>query len=152
MAEAPKKATPPAKVGAPIRFKKDVFLFATNSDQLTEASLKKAKAVAAALAAHSKDWTSIEIAGHADATGGPKTDNTTLSLKRAQTVLRAFAAAGLDERLMTAKGYGTTQPIPGSDPRASENRRVELNLGDKAASDDLLKELAPYIVPVTSGN
>ncbi|MFN3455709.1 MAG: OmpA family protein, partial [Pseudobdellovibrio sp.] len=69
--------------------------------------------------------TSVEIAGHTDNTGSAKVNNA-LSQKRAESVAAALVAAGIEKSRVTAKGYGSSQPVADNktaDGRA-QNRRV----------------------------
>lgn len=69
----------------------------------------------------------VEIGGHTDDVGTPEA-NQKLSQARAQAVMAALAARGIQAGRMTAKGYGQTTPV--ADNRTEEgrakNRRVEL--------------------------
>lgn len=69
----------------------------------------------------------IAIEGHTDNVGQPAA-NKILSERRAQSVMKAVAAAGVDAGRLSAAGYGQEKPI--ADNRSEEgrakNRRVEL--------------------------
>jgi len=56
--------------------------------------------------------------------------NWELSAARACTVVRLFADAGLDEKLLLAIGRGATQPIASNDSAEGRlrNRRVEIQI------------------------
>ncbi len=65
----------------------------------------------------------VEIAGHADASGTPE-HNLVLSQERAQAVLDYFVANGEDPNRYIVVGYGDTRPIsPEATPE--QNRRIE---------------------------
>ncbi len=69
----------------------------------------------------------LSIEGHTDNVGTPAA-NKTLSENRAQSVMQAIVADGIDARRLTAAGFGQANPI--ADNRTEEgrakNRRVEL--------------------------
>ncbi|MFT4014172.1 MAG: OmpA family protein [Paracoccus sp. (in: a-proteobacteria)] len=71
----------------------------------------------------------IEIGGHTDSQGSDAL-NAELSRARAQAVLDAMAADGIDTARMQAKGHGETQPIAANDTDAGReaNRRIEFRL------------------------
>ncbi len=71
----------------------------------------------------------LQVTGHADARGpeqptGNKPGNIKISSDRAETVYNALQKKGITSDKMTYKGVGSSEPIPGSNPRAAENRRV----------------------------
>jgi flagellar motor protein MotB len=69
----------------------------------------------------------LEVAGHTDSTGLAER-NRELSLQRASAVVNALALYGIDRRRLTARGYGSDQPVAGnaSEEGRQQNRRVEL--------------------------
>ena len=77
----------------------------------------------------------IEISGHTDSKGDDDY-NMKLSQDRAQAVVDALIAKGIDKTRMSAQGYGETQPIANNldndgkeDPKGMAlNRRVELKI------------------------
>jgi OmpA-OmpF porin, OOP family len=76
----------------------------------------------------SKDKTlRISIEGHTDNVGNAAA-NKSLSEKRAQSVMAALAAGGIEAKRLQAKGFGSEAPV--ADNRSEEgkakNRRVEL--------------------------
>lgn len=68
----------------------------------------------------------IEVGGHTDADGAEET-NDTLSLSRAEAVVRYLAGAGVDDDTLTAVGYGEGSPIAPNDTAENKalNRRIE---------------------------
>ncbi len=71
----------------------------------------------------------LQVTGHADAIGpeqptGNKPGNIKISKDRAQTVYNALTRKGVDSDKLTYEGVGSSEPIPGTNPRAAENRRV----------------------------
>ena len=69
----------------------------------------------------------LEIQGHADNTGTPEY-NLWLSERRANRVMDYMVSKGIDPDRLTAKGYGSTQPVVSNDTAEgrARNRRVEL--------------------------
>ena len=70
------------------------------------------------------------IVGHTNATGAAK-HNLELSAKRADAMLEALATTfSVPASHLVAIGVGQELPLPGTDPKAGTNRRVQLiNLG-----------------------
>ena len=100
--------------------------FETNSDELKGTDWPILQTLADLM---KKDSTlKIEVAGHTDSTGNA-TSNQTLSEKRANTVKKTLTDKyGVDASRLTAKGYGSDQPLAdnGSEQGRAINRRVEL--------------------------
>lgn len=69
----------------------------------------------------------LDIGGHTDATG-TQIDNEVLSFERASAVLDALAQRGLSPSLMTATGFGQSQPLGDNDTDEgrAQNRRTSL--------------------------
>ena len=69
----------------------------------------------------------IEVGGHTDNTGSATT-NTNLSQARAEAVRAYLITKGISADRMTARGYGSTQPVAPNATASgrSQNRRVEL--------------------------
>ncbi len=70
---------------------------------------------------------SIEISGHTDNVGG-KSYNLQLSQSRAQAVVDYLKNKGVDNRRLTAVGYGDKMPLVSNDDEREGreiNRRVE---------------------------
>ena len=90
----------------------------------------------------------MEIGGHTDSQGNAAS-NLTLSFARAESVLAALGARGVDTSVYEAQGYGETQPIADNEtPEGREaNRRITFTVGPAAALD----ANAPAPVPTTEG-
>jgi len=71
----------------------------------------------------------IEISGHTDNTGSA-TINAKLSQDRAQAVVNYVKTKGVDTGRLTAKGYGSSQPIAtnGTSTGRQQNRRTEFEI------------------------
>ena len=69
----------------------------------------------------------VEISGHTDSSGDPK-KNQVLSRQRAESVRTFLIQQGCKAEMLTAKGFGATQPIADNttDEGTQQNRRVEL--------------------------
>jgi outer membrane protein OmpA-like peptidoglycan-associated protein len=69
----------------------------------------------------------VLIVGHTDATGG-EDYNQALSERRAAAVRDYLASRfGIPADLLEVEGVGKREPLPGSDPYAAQNRRVEFH-------------------------
>ena len=69
--------------------------------------------------------TKIEVGGHTDSDGNPKS-NQTLSLNRATAVRNALVKNGVNSSILQTAGYGATQPVAPNDSEANKfrNRRI----------------------------
>jgi len=107
-----------------------VINFATDSAEIPADSraliARAAKAINAA-----PGNIAIEIAGHTDTTGDSAA-NQTLSEARAASVRDALVASGVPAARLTAKGYGSGQPVASNDTAYGrfQNRRIEFKLRD----------------------
>ena len=74
------------------------------------------------------------VAGHTDAVGG-EASNQDLSNRRADTIKRILVEKyGVAPENLVTTGYGKTRLKNEADPKAAENRRVEVvNMADKVA-------------------
>lgn len=99
--------------------------FDTNKATIRPDSQAIIDEVAAMLTAHPQLIVSIE--GHTDASGTPA-HNKTLSQQRAEAVVAALVARGIDGRRLSAVGWGQDKPIAdnSSDEGKAKNRRVEI--------------------------
>jgi outer membrane protein OmpA-like peptidoglycan-associated protein len=118
-------------------------MFATDSDQLTVAGLRQAKALAqiyrtdpAEQASTSGAHSVLLVVGHTDATGTSE-HNQALSERRAHAMGSILAQAGIDPRNIYFQGAGASRPIADNttEEGRSRNRRVELV---ELSSSDLL--------------
>ncbi len=107
--------------------------FAKSSAELTAVAMPKLERISALLAQHAEIV--IEIEGHTDSLGDP-VFNQSLSQARAEAVLAAFVAHGVNPAQLTAIGIGSKRPLATNQTVAgrSRNRRVEvyLNLSNAA--------------------
>jgi len=71
------------------------------------------------------------IEGHTDSSGSAEI-NQQLSQQRAEAVMQALEARGVDAARLSAEGYGAERPLASNDTEEgrSANRRVEVYLTD----------------------
>jgi outer membrane protein OmpA-like peptidoglycan-associated protein len=100
-------------------------LFDTGSSTLKPRAREKLAKISGILLAH-KGLT-LQIEGHTDSVGGDDF-NEQLSERRAASVLDFLAGEGVPAEVMSARGFGKTQPVAGNDTAEGRqrNRRVEL--------------------------
>ncbi|MGQ3054659.1 MAG: OmpA family protein [Roseateles sp.] len=67
----------------------------------------------------------VRVIGHADASGTPAA-NQALSIKRAESVRNYLVAKGADPALLVIEGVGAKDLKNPANPKADENRRVEI--------------------------
>lgn len=111
------------------KFSTQRIQFVTGSATLTAASKEMIKEGAKLL--NSADFKSlkVEVRGHTDSTGNPKS-NMTLSDKRAKSVMDELIKNGVSADRINAVGYGDTEPIGDNktvEGRA-QNRRVAFDV------------------------
>jgi OmpA-OmpF porin, OOP family len=94
--------------------------FATGSANLTADARKLLDAVVPCIKG------AYEVGGHTDNVGKAES-NQTLSEQRAASVAKYLASKGVDSKLLSPKGYGTTQPIGDNSTTdgKAQNRRIE---------------------------
>lgn len=105
-----------------------VINFATGSAEIPADSTDLIDRAAAILKAAPKG-TVIEVGGHTDNTGDAAA-NQKLSEDRANAVRNALIAAGVDGKILVAKGYGDTKPVGSNDTEYGRfrNRRIEYSI------------------------
>lgn len=83
----------------------------------------------------------VQIEGHTDTTGLPA-KNRTLSLRRAESVLAALVAGGVEKTRLVPKGFGPDKPIAdnATDVGKESNRRVEFNIVKQGPKKTLVQD------------
>jgi outer membrane protein OmpA-like peptidoglycan-associated protein len=101
--------------------------FATDQDQVNPDFYPTLSSVAIVLRKFNK--TLIDVDGHTDSTGGAAY-NQGLSERRAASVANSLGSQGVDQRRMSAVGYGPDRPIASnaSESGRAQNRRVEISI------------------------
>jgi len=100
--------------------------FEPNSDRLTAASQKVLATLGAALKDPQFEGRRFVIAGHTDGRGSEQ-NNQRLSDRQAAAVKQYLVRnAGIEEKRLTAIGFGKSKPLNPADPLSPENRRVEI--------------------------
>lgn len=128
-----------------IRLRPEVFQFEPNSSRLTLQSRIMTLKVGAALGSLSGLWSALEVAGHSDGNSTRPQRNQRLSEERAEVVRQVLLSKGVYGRTTTSKGYGVTRPLSGVDPKASENRRIELYFKEVKDPEKLTQALAEFM-------
>jgi outer membrane protein OmpA-like peptidoglycan-associated protein len=102
--------------------------FATGSYNIAPNSMVVLRDAAEAIKVAPTD-TNIQVGGHTDNTG-TSAINTKLSGQRAQVVVDTLVGMGVDASILSAKGYGDSQPIAdnSSEKGRAQNRRMEFTL------------------------
>lgn len=106
------------------RFVLDGVTFDTGKATIKEASYARLDKVAEYMV--HKPQSRIQISGHTDNVGNPKT-NKALSLKRAQACRDYLISTGIDGSRIEAVGYGDERPVVPNDTEEGrqQNRRIE---------------------------
>lgn len=101
--------------------------FATDQDQVMPGFYSTLNSVAIVLRKFNK--TLVDVDGHTNSTGNPGY-NQGLSERRAASVANYLASQGVDQRRMSAIGYGQDRPIASNASEAgrAQNRRVEISI------------------------
>lgn len=116
-AAAPQPKAPAAELALPVQF-------AFDSAEILPAARGQLDALAAGIRLLPADKPVI-IEGHTDASGS-EPYNDRLSERRAQAVKQYLVAQhGISPARLNAVGAGEHSPLPGRDPHAAENRRVQ---------------------------
>lgn len=81
--------------------------------------------------------TSVEVQGHTDLTGSADV-NQTLSQARAETVAKALTDKGVPAERLTAKGYGSSQPVENARTATAnaKNRRTVFSVAAAGAAPE----------------
>jgi outer membrane protein OmpA-like peptidoglycan-associated protein len=99
--------------------------FGLNSDRLTAADQALLDRLALALQTPELAADRFAVAGHTDASGQAGL-NLELSCARALAVRRHLAGRGVAAERLSAYGFGSGRLLVADDPRAGNNRRVEI--------------------------
>jgi outer membrane protein OmpA-like peptidoglycan-associated protein len=99
--------------------------FEFDSAELSSQGQLDLEQLAIALNSPDQKNSSYLIEGHTDQVGSSQY-NMDLSLKRAQSVIRALVRFGISSQRLTPLGYGATRLYNPAQPEASENRRVRV--------------------------
>jgi OmpA-OmpF porin, OOP family len=140
IAPAPAKAEAPASKEAVAECQKDINTLMTGKTinfQSGSAYLAENNAVLDEIAAALKPCVgmSVEVRGHTDLSGSTDT-NQKLSQDRAERVVAALVAKGVPAERMTAKGFGSSQPLVNArgDSANAKNRRTEFAVSAATAA------------------
>lgn len=103
------------------------ILFDTNKHELRPEAAVNIDKIAAIIKKYPEDR--LRIVGHTDSTGNSQI-NAELSRKRAETVKRRLADAGVPADVITTYGMGETQPVAANSTveGRQKNRRVEIEI------------------------
>jgi outer membrane protein OmpA-like peptidoglycan-associated protein len=134
--KCPTVAGPASNFGCPLIEKKIIekvnlaaknIFFATGSAKLLAKSYGPLNGVVKIL--KDNPTFNVDIEGHTDIRGSAD-KNRTLSQNRANAVLNYLKSKGIDEKRLTAKGFGPDKPIASNKTAAgmAKNRRVEMHL------------------------
>ena len=106
---------------------RDPIAFQTGSSDLTPESTSTIQLIAQLMV--DNPTTRVEIGGHTDSDGDPE-GNEALSKTRAEAVLNALVAAGVDADRLVAVGYGDSLPVATNETGEgkAQNRRIEFLL------------------------
>jgi outer membrane protein OmpA-like peptidoglycan-associated protein len=103
-------------------------LFAFDSSQIVPVAKRQLDAIAEGIRRLPPSRV-VAIEGHTDAIGSDDY-NLALSLRRAAAVKNYLVSAhGIDSARLKETGFGRQRPLPGTQPEAAENRRVEFRGG-----------------------
>lgn len=105
----------------------DNLEFATGKSELSEIAKASLDTLSEILV--KKEQYKLYVAGHTDNQGN-KAKNLQLSKDRAQSVKKYLMSKGVDEKRLTAEGYGDARPVSSnnSEKGRAKNRRVELKI------------------------
>ena len=117
-------AMPDAAPPAPAAISMQVQ-FAFGSDQIADASRRPVDNLAAALSSEELKNRNFMVVGHTDGVGSADF-NQRLSQRRAASVKAYLVEHGVPAARLKASGKGMSELVNPGDPRAAENRRVEI--------------------------
>lgn len=120
-------ASAPVQKDSTVAFVFDDVLFDTNSSNLTPTFIERLDSLSASIRKY-ENYT-IRIVGHTDNSGSERS-NAMLSQERAEAVAEHLAATGIDRKVITAEGRGSSEPV-GENASAEgrqKNRRVQVFL------------------------
>ncbi|WP_162628169.1 OmpA family protein [Arcticibacterium luteifluviistationis] len=111
-------------------FNFDRINFATGSSALTAESAEQVKNISDILAAYPK--VKLKLGGYTDNTGSAD-GNLRLSQNRANKVMAAILANGIDASRLAAEGYGSAHPVASNDTEEgkAQNRRIAVRITAK---------------------
>jgi K(+)-stimulated pyrophosphate-energized sodium pump len=111
-------------------FTMDRLYFESGKSVLKAASQEQLKNIAAILKANSA--VELKLGGYTDNTGD-STANVTLSQQRAETAKAELVKLGVDEKRLTAEGYGPQYPVADNSTEAgkAQNRRIDVRVTKK---------------------
>jgi OmpA-OmpF porin, OOP family len=101
--------------------------FAKSSATMTDSDKATADTLTHVLLEPANATKIVGIGGHTSSSGSASF-NQDLSQKRADAVRDYLVANGVPAKRLKTIGYGSSRPIPGTDPAAPENRRVVLTM------------------------
>ena len=109
-----------------INFLRNV-LFETSSSKLKNSSYTELNKLVDILKKNA--GTKVEIAGHTDSKGS-KAGNDRISKARADVVVQYLGSKGISTKMLSAKGYGSSQPVATNDTAEgrAKNRRTEITV------------------------
>jgi OOP family OmpA-OmpF porin len=108
-----------------VRFSLPAAAFKLGSAELPDLLRQQLDRFAEAMRGKRGSGRVVRIEGHADASGSDEI-NGPLSQRRAEAVKDYLVKGGADQAMLQAVGMGAKAPKDKADPRAAENRRVEI--------------------------
>ena len=98
--------------------------FAYDSAELSATAMRNLATIAEAISAPELQGVRFVVEGHTDASG-TAAYNRSLSLRRANSASQYLVSLGVQPARLAANGRGEADLLPGIDPLAAEQRRVE---------------------------